>query len=85
MATTFQPIHCGLKAEDLELGKDYAIVSMDTIHDFMDSKGKLWEFRKQLVESSVRKAFHIFTNKKLDEMVEKMPIKRWTSYGRAMG
>ena len=36
MATTFQPIHCGLKAEDLELGKDYAIVSMDMIHDFMD-------------------------------------------------
>ncbi|MFS0689954.1 HRDC domain-containing protein [Sporosarcina sp. 179-K 8C2 HS] len=33
----------------------------------------LKEFRKQLADSSNRKAFHIFTNKTLDDLLEKRP------------
>ncbi len=38
-----------------------------------DLEVKLKEFRKKAADNSGRKAFHIFTNKTLDELVEKKP------------
>lgn len=38
-----------------------------------DLEVKLKEFRKKAADDSGRKAFHIFTNKTLDELVEKKP------------
>lgn len=38
-----------------------------------DLELKLKKFRKKTTDESGRKAFHIFTNKTLDELVEKKP------------
>nr|WP_269135957.1 NERD domain-containing protein [Sporosarcina cyprini] len=54
--------------DNVHEGNGYAPLSDDELETVLK------EFRKNLAETSGRKAFHIFTNKMMAELVEKRPI-----------